>query len=285
MQDDWSEESPASWKSSWIEDDENDDEPELSVSHEYYDLDAAAGMPIWVDEDTLEFIFSIRYNSPAFDGSLLQEDYRIMAHKAFSDLIIDLIKQKLKMMAARPDLYDMNKMRDRKYNLTTINTDNIIDIAKSMGINPTKTSVLTLVADVTSALEKIVMRSISERPGMNTADKNLAKSFLENQLWDEDAQLRWRAVHAHTLAAMYSYDALPKSIKILHHLDDYILSEMHDGSLQAANLNVTFMDAYLNDDVVLYVLERLGDPYDTRDDDMIIDEAIEDVRTGEWQDF
>lgn len=271
-----------------IDDSSSDGDPEddefISRENDYYDYDAAAGMPIWVDEDTLEFIFSIRYNSPAFDGSLLQENYRVMVHKSFSDLIKTIIEQKIRMMSRRPDLYKNTDTRG--YNLNTINTDNIIDIARNMGIDPGGIDVLTLVAAVVESLSKIVMRTIKERPGMNTADKKLAIEFMKDQLWDEDAQLRWRAVSARTLASMYSYDHLPRSVKVISALNNYLTEELSGGLLQSSDLTLTFMEEYLSDSVVQYILDQLeanDSSHDGIPDEMIIDNAIQDIRTGDWQ--
>ena len=311
--------------------DESDADMTLSLHREYdyYDLNAAAGMPIWIDEDTLEFIFSIRYNSPAFDGSLLQEDYRVMVHKSFSDLIRTLIQQKLDMMSRRPDLYKnasrddnarrpdpnadagfmdpiasidslMNNLDDSTddvtvndasdnnnelmngYRLDTIDKDGIIDIATGMGIDPASIDVLTLIADVVDSLSKIVVRTIEERPGMNPAEKQTAILFMRSQLWDENAQLRWRAVSANMLAAMYSYEALPLSVKIIRALDALITEEMRGGALQASDITTTFMNEWLSDAVIQYVMHAIIENPDTTPE-LMIDEAIEDIRTGDWQ--
>lgn len=267
---------------------QNEDDPAghtlfMDRGNEYYDIDAAIGFPIWVDESTLEFIFSIRYNSPAFNDSILQEDYRIMTHKTFSDLIKELIVQKLKMMDKRPDLYQNSSVKASGYNLNTINTKDIIAISESIGIDPGKIDVLTLVADVVQSLEKIVVNTIRRRPGMNSGEKMRSIKFMDGQLWDEDAQLRWRAVHAKTLATMYSYENLPRSVRIIDSLDTYINNEIRSGHI-SGDMSVTFMDSYLSDDVITYVLDQLECKDPGMADEMVIDNAIEDVRTGEWMD-
>ena len=249
----------------------------LSSENEFFNYDAAAGFPLWLDEDTLRFIFAIRYSSPAFTGTYLQESYRNETHRQFSSLIKDLIQQKIDSMRRMPELYSDAKPKMKVFDESLIDKDNVIEIGKALGIDAAKIDVYTVVSDVTESLQHILDKLIKERPGMSPAEKRYAMEFLDEQLWDDDAKAYWRDVSAEELAKLYSYDDLPRSMRIIHALDEYIHNEFKNGSMQSIDVRNAYVGSMLSDDVIEDVREALDDndaSSEPANEDWVIQDAI-----------
>lgn len=255
----------------------------VTSENTYFDYNANAGFPLWLDKDTLEFLFSIRYSSPAFTGTYLQEDYRRATHREFSSLIKDLIQQKLEAMRAMPSIYEDIRKKNKVFAEGLINSSNVLEIADSLGIDASQIDVYTVVGDVAESLQKILNGLIKERPGMNSAEKNAAMLFVDGQLWDDDAKQRWRAVSAGEMADLFEYSALPRSLRIMAALDEYVQKEFQSGSMQGMDLRTAPVDDLLCDNVIEDVraaLEANDDAGHPDDEDWVIQDAI--AGADEW---
>lgn len=245
--------------------------------NDYFNYNANAGFPLWLDKDTLEFLFSIRYSSPAFTGTYLQEDYRRATHREFSSLLKDLIRQKIEAMRAMPSIYENMQKKNRVFDENLIDSSNVLEIANSLGIDASQIDVYTVVGDVAKSLQKMLNGLIKERPGMNSAEKNSAMLFVDGQLWDDDAKQRWRAVSAGELADLFDYNSLPQSLKIMQALDEYVQREFQSGSMQAMDLKNAPVDALLCDAVIEDVREALKANSESEcpeDEQWVIQDAI-----------
>lgn len=257
--------------------DSNDNVEYLSSENEFFNYDSAAGFPLWLDEDTLVFIFAIRYSSPAFTSTYLQESYRNETHRQFSSLLKDLIRQKIDSMRRMPELYSDAKPKMKVFDESLIDKDNVIEIGEALGINAANIDVYTVVSDVTESLQHILDKLIKERPGMNPAEKRYAMKFLDDQLWDDDAKAYWRDVSAEELAKLYSYENLPRSMRIIHALDEYIHDEFKNGSMQSIDVRNAYVGSMLSDSVIEDVREALEDndaSPEPADEDWVIQDAI-----------
>lgn len=249
----------------------------VSEDADNFDYNSAAGVDIWLDHNTLEFLFAVRYNSAAFSGSFLQEEYRRETHRDMSDLIHTLVQQKLEAMREMPWLYqNSGKNRDREMirELDDEDRDNILAIADELGIHAEEIDVISVVEEVIASLEIMLARLIRIRPGMSIGDKKAAIRFLDSQLWDEDMQLLWRGVSANMLATMYSYQNLPETLPIIMRLTDYANAEFRTGSLQGQTVETAYIEALLSDETVERVMDTLRDADPDDDPNLLIDEAI-----------
>lgn len=257
----------------------------LDSENKFYDYDAAAGLPLWLDEKTLRTVFSFRYDSPAFNDQYMQEDYRNDVHKEYSDLIKDLIRTRIELERAKATGMAPFSKCGKIYDDKIINKGNVIEIATGFGLEPKRIPVSTIKEEVVSSLEDMFSDLIRERPGMNTEDKETAVRFLDDQLWDEDAQCIWKCVHAEVLADLYSYDNLPDGIKIIRALTEYAIDDLKNGLHQNMDPTNVNMDEILNDDIVTYVQSAVdlnktsSKPNST---DWIIQEALFDVENGDY---
>ena len=255
----------------------------VTSENDYFDYNADAGFPLWLDKDTLEFLFSIRYSSPAFTGTYLQEDYRRATHREFSSLIKDLIQQKLEAMRAMPSIYEDIRKKNKVFSEGLIDSSNVLEIADSLGVDAGQIDVCTVVGDVAESLQKILNGLIRERPGMNSAEKNAAMLFIDGQLWDDDAKQRWRAVSAGEMADLFEYSALPRSLRIMVALDEYVQKEFQSGSMQGMDLRTAPVDDLLCDNVIEDVraaLQANDDAGHPDDEDWVIQDAI--AGADEW---
>lgn len=255
----------------------------VTSENDYFDYNADAGFPLWLDKDTLEFLFSIRYSSPAFTGTYLQEDYRRATHREFSSLIKDLIQQKLEAMRAMPSIYEDIRKKNKVFSEDLIDSSNVLEIADSLGVDAGQIDVCTVVGDVAESLQKILNGLIRERPGMNSAEKNAAMLFIDGQLWDDDAKQRWRAVSAGEMADLFEYSALPRSLRIMVALDEYVQKEFQSGSMQGMDLRTAPVDDLLCDNVIEDVraaLQANDDAGHPDDEDWVIQDAI--AGADEW---
>lgn len=269
------------------------EEPEFVTSEkQYMDYTANAGFPLWLDPSTLVFLFSVRYSSPAFTGTFLQEDYRIATHREFSSLIKDIIMQKVSMMKRHPYLYDKKTQTKKPLNESLIGRDNVIEIASALGINAADLDVYTVVADVAESLEKMLMDFLKQRPHMSPSDKKYAIDFIDSQLWDDDSKQLWRAVSAEEMARLFEYRRIPRGVKVIQALDEYVRYSFTDGAYQAMDVENADVSGILNDDVVEAVLDALEDndnaPEDEKTEEAwVMQDAIEgavngDDVYGEW---
>ena len=231
--------------------------------NDYFNYNANAGFPLWLDKDTLEFLFSIRY--------------RRATHREFSSLLKDLIRQKIEAMRAMPSIYENMQKKNRVFDENLIDSSNVLEIANSLGIDASQIDVYTVVGDVAESLQKMLNGLIKERPGMNSAEKNSAMLFVDGQLWDDDAKQRWRAVSAGELADLFDYNSLPQSLKIMQALDEYVQREFQSGSMQAMDLKNAPVDALLCDAVIEDVREALKANSESEcpeDEQWVIQDAI-----------
>lgn len=269
------------------------EEPEFVTSEkQYMDYTANAGFPLWLDPSTLVFLFSVRYSSPAFTGTFLQEDYRIATHREFSSLIKDIIMQKVSMMKRHPYLYDKKTQTKKPLNESLIGRDNVIEIASALGINAADLDVYTVVADVAESLEKMLMDFLKQHPHMSPSDKKYAIDFIDSQLWDDDSKQLWRAVSAEEMARLFEYRRIPRGVKVIQALDEYVRYSFTDGAYQAMDVENADVSGILNDDVVEAVLNALEDndnaPEDEKTEEAwVMQDAIEgavngDDVYGEW---
>ena len=269
------------------------EEPEFVTSEkQYMDYTANAGFPLWLDPSTLVFLFSVRYSSPAFTGTFLQEDYRIATHREFSSLIKDIIMQKVSMMKRHPYLYDKKTQTKKPLNESLIGRDNVIEIASALGINAADLDVYTVVADVAESLEKMLMDFLKQHPHMSPSDKKYAIDFIDSQLWDDDSKQLWRAVSAEEMSRLFEYRRIPRGVKVIQALDEYVRYSFTDGAYQAMDVENADVSGILNDDVVEAVLDALEDndnvPEDEKTEEAwVMQDAIEgavngDDVYGEW---
>lgn len=269
------------------------EEPEFVTSEkQYMDYTANAGFPLWLDPSTLVFLFSVRYSSPAFTGTFLQEDYRIATHREFSSLIKDIIMQKVSMMKRHPYLYDKKAQTKKPLNESLIGRDNVIEIASALGINAADLDVYTVVADVAESLEKMLMDFLKQHPHMSPSDKKYAIDFIDSQLWDDDSKQLWRAVSAEEMSRLFEYRRIPRGVKVIQALDEYVRYSFTDGAYQAMDVENADVSEILNDDVVEAVLDALEDndnaPEDEKTEEAwVMQDAIEgavngDDVYGEW---
>ena len=269
------------------------EEPEFVTSEkQYMDYTANAGFPLWLDPSTLVFLFSVRYSSPAFTGTFLQEDYRIATHREFSSLIKDIIMQKVSMMKRHPYLYDKKTQTKKPLNESLIGRDNVIEIASALGINAADLDVYTVVADVAESLEKMLIDFLKQHPHMSPSDKKYAIDFIDSQLWDDDSKQLWRAVSAEEMSRLFEYRRIPRGVKVIQALDEYVRYSFTDGAYQAMDVENADVSGILNDDVVEAVLDALKDndnaPEDEKTEEAwVMQDAIEgavngDDVYGEW---
>lgn len=263
------------------------EEPEFVTSEkQYMDYTANAGFPLWLDPSTLVFLFSVRYSSPAFTGTFLQEDYRIATHREFSSLIKDIIMQKVSMMKRHPYLYDKKTQTKKPLNESLIGRDNVIEIASALGINAADLDVYTVVADVAESLEKMLMDFLKQHPHMSPSDKKYAIDFIDSQLWDDDSKQLWRAVSAEEMARLFEYRRIPRGVKVIQALDEYVRYSFTDGAYQAMDVENADVSGILNDDVVEAVLDALEDndnaPEDEKTEEAwVMQDAIEGAVNGD----
>ena len=269
------------------------EEPEFVTSEkQYMDYTANAGFPLWLDPSTLVFLFSVRYSSPAFTGTFLQEDYRIATHREFSSLIKDIIMQKVSMMKRHPYLYDKKTQTKKPLNESLIGRDNVIEIASALGINAADLDVYTVVADVAESLEKMLIDFLKQHPHMSPSDKKYAIDFIDSQLWDDDSKQLWRAVSAEEMSRLFEYRRIPRGVKVIQALDEYVRYSFTNGAYQAMDVENADVSGILNDDVVEAVLDALEDndnaPEDEKTEEAwVMQDAIEgavngDDVYGEW---
>ena len=269
------------------------EEPEFVTSEkQYMDYTANAGFPLWLDPSTLVFLFSVRYSSPAFTGTFLQEDYRIATHREFSSLIKDIIMQKVSIMKRHPYLYDKKTQTKKPLNESLIGRDNVIEIASALGINAADLDVYTVVADVAESLEKMLMDFLKQHPHMSPSDKKYAIDFIDSQLWDDDSKQLWRAVSAEEMSRLFEYRRIPRGVKVIQALDEYVRYSFTNGAYQAMDVENADVSGILNDDVVEAVLDALEDndnaPEDEKTEEAwVMQDAIEgavngDDVYGEW---
>lgn len=240
-------------------------EPEEQIyqdsEHAYYDYNAAAGFPIWLDKQTLTNLFSFRYDSQVFNNEYMQEEYRQAIHRQSSALIRRLIKirigiEQTKMQGAMI-LDDGRDDEDSLYDERMIGKNNVLEIARGMGMDPEKIPVSTIMSDVTDSLLDLMSEYIRERPGMSPEEKEASIGFMTDQLYDEDSQRIWKNVKADTLADLYSYEELPDGIIIITDMNDYALDDLKHGMHQAMDIRNVNMEEVLSDDMVRVVMDTV----------------------------
>lgn len=240
-------------------------EPEKQIyqdsEHAYYDYNAAAGFPIWLDKQTLTNLFAFRYDSQVFNNEYMQEEYRQAIHRQSSALIRRLIKTRIGIEQAKmqrtmlPD--DGKDDEDSLYDERLIGKNNVLEIARGMGMDPEKIPVSTIMSDVTDSLLDLMSEYIRERPGMSPEEKEASIGFMTDQLYDENAQRVWKDVHADTLADLYSYEELPDGIIIITDMNDYALDDLEHGMHQAMDIRNVNMEEVLSDDMVRLVMDTV----------------------------
>lgn len=268
-------------------------EPEERIyqdsEHAYYDYNAAAGFPVWLDRDTLTNLFAFRYDSQVFNNEYMQEEYRQDIHRQSSALIRRLIRTRIgieqaKMQGAMiPD--DGKDDEDSLYDERLIGKNNVLEIAREMGMDPEKIPVSTIMSDVTDSLLDLMSQYIRERPGMSPEEKEASIGFMTDQLDDEDAQRVWKCVHADTLADLYAYEELPDGIRIISALNDYALDDLENGMHQAMDIGNVNMEEVLSDNMVHHVMDTVREnkedarPLPT---DWAVQNALADIENGDY---
>ena len=241
-------------------------EPEEQIyqdsEHAYYDYNAAAGFPIWLDKQTLTNLFSFRYDSQVFNNEYMQEEYRQAIHRQSSALIRRLIRIRIgigqkKQGATILDDKDNGDDEDSLYDERIIGKNNVLEIAREMGMDPEKIPVSTIMSEVTDSLLDLMSEYIRERPGMSPDEKEASIGFMTDQLYDEGAQRVWKSVHAGTLADLYSYEELPDGIIIITDMNDYALDDLKHGMHQAMDIRNVNMEEVLSDDMVRVVMDEV----------------------------
>lgn len=240
-------------------------EPEEQIyqdsEHAYYDYNAAAGFPIWLDKQTLTNLFSFRYDSQVFNNEYMQEEYRQAIHRQSSALIRRLIKTRIGIEQAKMQgamiLDDGKDDEDSLYDERIIGKNNVLEIAREMGMDPEKIPVSTIMSDVTDSLLDLMSEYIRERPGMSPDEKEASIGFMTDQLYDEAAQRIWKNVTAGTLADLYSYEELPDGIIIITDMNDYALDDLEHGMHQAMDIRNVNMEEVLSDDMVRVVMDEV----------------------------
>lgn len=268
-------------------------EPEEQIyqdsDHDYYDYNAAAGFPVWLDRDTLTNLFAFRYDSQVFNNEYMQEEYRQDIHRQSSELIRRLIRTRVKMEKAKmqgtmiPD--DGKKDGDSLYDERIIGRNNVLEIAREMGMDPERIPVSTIMSEVTDSLLDLMSEYIRERPGMSPEEKEASIGFMTDQLYDEDAQRVWKCVHADTLADLYAYEELPDGIRIISALNDYALDDLENGMHQAMDIGNVNMEEVLSDNMVHHVMDTVREnkedarPLPT---DWAVQNALADIENGDY---
>lgn len=268
-------------------------EPEEQIyqdsDHDYYDYNAAAGFPVWLDRDTLTNLFAFRYDSQVFNNEYMQEEYRQDIHRQSSELIRRLIRTRVKMEKAKmqgtmiPD--DGKKDGDSLYDERIIGRNNVLEIAREMGMDPERIPVSTIMSEVTDSLLDLMSEYIRERPGMSPEEKEASIGFMTDQLYDEDAQRVWKCVHADTLADLYAYEELPDGIRIISALNDYALDDLENGMHQAMDIGNVNMEEVLSDNMVHHVMDTVRE---NKDDarplptDWAVQNALADIENGDY---
>lgn len=268
-------------------------EPEEQIyqdsDHDYYDYNAAAGFPVWLDRDTLTNLFAFRYDSQVFNNEYMQEEYRQDIHRQSSELIRRLIRTRVKMEKAKmqgtmiPD--DGKKDWDSLYDERIIGRNNVLEIAREMGMDPERIPVSTIMSEVTDSLLDLMSEYIRERPGMSPEEKEASIGFMTDQLYDEDAQRVWKCVHADTLADLYAYEELPDGIRIISALNDYALDDLENGMHQAMDIGNVNMEEVLSDNMVHHVMDTVREnkedarPLPT---DWAVQNALADIENGDY---
>lgn len=240
-------------------------EPENQIyqdsEHAYYDYNAAAGFPIWLDKQTLTNLFSFRYDSQVFNNEYMQEEYRQAIHRQSSALIRRLIKTRIGIEQAKMQgamiLDDKKDDEDSLYDERLIGKNNVLEIAREMGMDPEKIPVSTIMSEVTDSLLDLMSEYIRERPGMSPEEKEASIGFMTDQLYDEEAQRVWKCVHTDTLADLYSYEELPEGIIIITDMNDYALDDLEHGMHQAMDIRNVNMEEVLSDDMVRVVMDAV----------------------------
>lgn len=269
-------------------------EPEEQIyqdsEHAYYDYNAAAGFPIWLDRDTLTNLFAFRYDSQVFNNEYMQEEYRQAIHRQSSALIRRLIRIRIgigqkKQGATILDDKDDGDDEDSLYDERMIGRNNVLDIAKEMGMDPEKIPVSTIMSEVTDSLLDLMSEYIRERPGMSPEEKEASIGFMTDQLYDEGAQRVWKSVHADTLADLYSYEELPDGIIIITDMNDYALDDLEHGMHQAMDIRNVNMEEVLSDNMVHYVMDMVKE---NREDERplptewAVQNALADIENGDY---
>lgn len=237
-------------------------EPDAEESHRssgYFDVYENVDAPLWFDDDTLRFLFSIRYNSNAFAHSYLQESYRERTHAEFSDIIKELIRTKIETLRSIPPERRRVDPRMLTLDVESLKDNQIITCARSLGIDVASKDVLALVYSVVTSLQDLLCELIDRHPHLTATQATLAKRFLDDQLWAEDIQLEWRAVSAPTIARMYAYDQIPRTIVLINAMTSRIEKELTTGCLQdrtAGNADLSFI---LSDDVIANAMDLMAD--------------------------
>ena len=268
-------------------------EPEEQIyqdsDHDYYDYNAAAGFPVWLDRDTLTNLFAFRYDSQVFNNEYMQEEYRQDIHRQSSELIRRLIRTRVKMEKAKmqgtmiPD--DGKKDGDSLYDERIIGRNNVLEIAREMGMDPERIPVSTIMSEVTDSLLDLMSEYIRERPGMSPEEKEASIGFMTDQLYDEDAQRVWKCVHADTLADLYAYEELPDGIRIISALNDYALDDLENGMHQTMDIGNVNMEEVLSDNMVHHVMDTVREnkedarPLPT---DWAVQNALADIENGDY---
>lgn len=268
-------------------------EPEEQIyqdsEHAYYDYNAAAGFPIWLDKQTLTNLFSFRYDSQVFNNEYMQEEYRQAIHRQSSALIRRLIKirvgaEQAKMQGTMiPD--DGKDDEDSLYDERIIGKNNVLEIAREMGMDPEKIPVSTIMYDVTNSLLDLMSEYIRERPGMSPEEKEASIGFMTDQLYDEGAQRVWKNVHADTLADLYSYEELPDGIIIITDLNDYALDDLEHGMHQAMDIRNVNMEEVLSDNMVHYVMDMVKENREEKrplPTEWAVQNALADIENGDY---
>lgn len=269
-------------------------EPEEQIyqdsEHAYYDYNAAAGFPIWLDRDTLTNLFAFRYDSQVFNNEYMQEEYRQAIHRQSSALIRRLIRIRIgigqkKQGATILDDKDDGDDEDSLYDERMIGRNNVLEIAREMGMDPEKIPVSTIMSEVTDSLLDLMSEYIRERPGMSPEEKEASIGFMTDQLYDEGAQRVWKSVHADTLADLYSYEELPDGIIIITDMNDYALDDLEHGMHQAMDIRNVNMEEVLSDNMVHYVMDTVKENREEKrplPTEWAVQNALADIENGDY---
>lgn len=229
--------------------------------YRFMDIDYKCGFPIWLDDDSLNFLLSIRYNSPAFAGSYVQDEYRMQTHKVFTGVVTQLITNKIEMMREYPQLFRSEHAHVvNPDTLSELSRDNILQVAKRLGIDPTQIDTTAVVSDVTVSLQNILTDFIRKRPGMSKSEKDFAINFLDDQLWDPQSQVLWRNVSSTMLGKLYEYENLPDSVYLMSILDDYVRNEFLHGQFQGMTPEDTDLAFILSDEAIRRISDIRNSP-------------------------
>lgn len=246
---------------------------------------AAAGEPIWPDDDDLLFLFSARYNSRAFRTNYLQAEYRVRIQHTFTGLVDGIIDRKLKQYRENPFMY--RKYSDR-LKATRMQADEVEARAALFGINLSKLDVGFLVHDVVTSLEALTDSLIDGHPDLTGRGRLFAKRFINGQLADDREQTLWRFVTSEKLADMYKYEKIGVSVPLIRGLDRMINEqfppESHDAGIENHTLPYRdpakeYLKDILGDDIIDECEDLLspGGDYDGMPADWAVSEAISRV--------